>query len=158
MPKKRKPAVDDAAAAAAPIKGRGTRRRLARLEKRLARLTGEETKRARQLDGVRTKIDEVRDRIAALEAGSATPTEGTAGTGGAGGPGSGGTGAASAAGGDPTAGSDPVPEAYCMREQRRVAIAGATLVVLRNGRRAYAGTCPDCGARVVAIVGVARSG
>jgi len=40
-------------------------------------------------------------------------------------------------------------QAFCMRERRKVVIAGATAIVLKNGRAAVAGTCPTCGARVV---------
>ena len=63
-----------------------------------------------------------------------------------------------ALGGGTAAGAADAPQAYCMREKRKVAIADAELVVLRNGRRAYAGTCPSCGARVIAIVGVVAAG
>lgn len=128
MPKKRKAVAEEVVA------GRGMPRRLARLEKRLARLASEEAKRARQLDEVRARQDEVRARIAALGAGVVVEAP-----------------VATAAAGP----SQAVPEAYCMREKRKVAIAGAELVVLRNGRGAYAGTCPGCGARVLSIVGIA---
>ena len=143
MPKKRKPAAEDAAATAAPVADRGTRRRLVRLEKRLVRLAGEEAKRSRQLGEVRVKLDDVRARIDELDAGRGVEAEGAGGAAG--------TGAATTTTGHGAA----APQAYCMREKRKVAIANAEIVVLKNGRRAYAGACPGCGARVVAIVGVA---
>jgi hypothetical protein len=40
-------------------------------------------------------------------------------------------------------------EGYCLREKTRVTIRDAAPIVLSNGRRALAGTCPACGARVV---------
>ncbi len=40
-------------------------------------------------------------------------------------------------------------EGYCLREKIRVTIRDATPIVLANGHRALAGTCPGCGARVV---------
>ena len=136
MAKKRKPAAG-AAASTDRATGRGSRGRLARLEKRLARLAKEEARRARQLEEVRAKQAEVRARIAELDTAAmvGAPVD--------------------SAGPSPDAAA---PQAYCMREKRKVAIADAELVVLRNGRRAYAGTCPSCGARVVAIIGAAAAG
>jgi len=130
MAKKRKAAVATAAAA-----GRGADRQLARLEKRLAGLEREEAKRSRQLDAVRSMQAELRAQISELRANTAAEP-------------------APAAEVAPTDG----PKAYCMREKRKVPIAGAELVVLGNGRQAYAGTCPDCGARVIAIVGAGVRG
>jgi hypothetical protein len=40
-------------------------------------------------------------------------------------------------------------EGYCLRERTRVTIRDATPIVLANGHRALAGSCPACGARVV---------
>jgi Domain of unknown function (DUF5679) len=131
MAKKRK-AADTAAAPA----GRAVDRQLARLAKGLARLEREEAKRSRQLDEVRAAQAVIRARIADLQgalSAAAAPLEEPA-----------------VPDGQP-AGPDG-PQAYCMREKRKVAIAGPELVVLGNGRHAYAGSCPDCGARVIAIV------
>ena len=123
--------------------GRGADRQLARLEKRLAGLEREEAKRSGQLDAVRAAQAELRAEIAelrAVAASAAAPLE-----------------AAVASPAQPAARGDG-PQAYCMREKRKVAIADPELVVLGNGRRAYAGSCPDCGARVIAIVGAAAAG
>jgi hypothetical protein len=40
-------------------------------------------------------------------------------------------------------------EGYCLRERTRVTIRDAKPIVLANGHRALAGSCPACGARVV---------
>jgi len=40
-------------------------------------------------------------------------------------------------------------EGYCLRERTRVTIRDAMPIVLANGHRALAGSCPACGARVV---------
>ena len=40
-------------------------------------------------------------------------------------------------------------EGYCLRERTRVTIRDAAPIVLANGHRALAGSCPACGARVV---------
>jgi len=40
-------------------------------------------------------------------------------------------------------------EGYCLRERTRVTIRDAAPIVLSNGQRALAGSCPACGARVV---------
>ena len=142
MAKQRRQAAGEKAPAGR-VADRGTQRRLARLEKRLARLASEEAKRARQLAEARASIDVVRERIAALGGGTAAEAAIVP----------------PAASVDETvAGAADAPQAYCMREKRKVAIADAELVVLRNGRRAYAGTCPSCGARVIAIVGVVAAG
>jgi hypothetical protein len=122
--------------------GRALARQLSRLEKRLARLEKEEARRSRQLDGVRAAQAETRAQIAELEAVA---------------PGAAGQAKVAVPGPGPAAGAD-APHAYCMREKRKVPIAGAEIVVLGNGRRAYAGTCADCGARVIAIVGSATAG
>jgi hypothetical protein len=136
MAKKRK------AAAAAAGAGHGADRQQARLEKRLAGLEREEAKRSRQLDEVRAAQAVIRARIADLQgtlSAAAAPPEEPA-----------------LLGGQP-AGADG-PQAYCMREKRKVPIASPELVVLGNGRRAFAGSCPDCGARVIAIVGAGARG
>lgn len=48
-------------------------------------------------------------------------------------------------------GGGPAVHAYCLRERRTVVMAGATRVVLRNGRAALSGTCESCGAKVIAM-------
>jgi len=132
MAKKRK-----AAAGVATARGSSGDRQVARLEQRLARLVKDEAKRSRQLDEVRARQAELRAQIADLGAG--------------GGPG---VKAATEVGAPAPDG----PRAYCMREKRKVTIAGAERVVLGNGRHAYAGSCPDCGARVIAIVAAGTAG
>jgi Domain of unknown function (DUF5679) len=47
------------------------------------------------------------------------------------------------------------PFGYCMREKRRVQISHPQPVTLSNGRRAIAGTCPTCGARVTVLAALA---
>ncbi len=140
MARKRR-AVATAGAASTGGAERGWARQLARLEKRLARLGKEEAKRSRQLDDIRAARAETRAQIAELEAVA---------------PDAAGRSEAPAPSGPAAGGS--APHAYCMREKRKVSIAGAEIVILGNGRRAYAGTCADCGARVIAIVGAATAG
>jgi len=41
------------------------------------------------------------------------------------------------------------PAAYCLRDRARVAIVDPKPVVTTGGRHALAGTCPNCGSRVV---------
>lgn len=43
------------------------------------------------------------------------------------------------------------PMAYCIKDRQRVAIGGAHVVVLTNGRTAVAGRCPSCGSKVVRL-------
>ncbi len=42
-------------------------------------------------------------------------------------------------------------QGYCLRERKRVEIANAEQVTLKNGRLAVQGTCPDCGVRISTI-------
>jgi hypothetical protein len=43
------------------------------------------------------------------------------------------------------------PMAYCIKDRQRVAIGGAHVVMLTNGRPAIAGLCPSCGSKVVRL-------
>jgi len=141
MARKDRPASKAAGAA----EGRSKRR--AKLERRLARLVALEVKRIRQLEDAQARLDAVRAAMAALEAGPAAevpaPPDAPAPA----------PAEAAAALGESVA-----PEGFCMREKRKVTIAGGQLIALKNGRQAYAGVCPSCGARVLAIVGVAPRG
>ncbi len=40
------------------------------------------------------------------------------------------------------------PQAYCLREKRKVVMADPAPIVMRNGRPATSGTCPSCGSRL----------
>lgn len=59
------------------------------------------------------------------------------------------TDAAAVAGRGATPVSDAAPRGYCLRERRRVGMVDVTEIVMRNGRRGLAGSCPACGCRVV---------
>jgi hypothetical protein len=102
-------------------------KRLRRVERQLARVRDTEAKRERQLARARARRAVLEDRVTALR---------------------------STDRGDTVAPEQEVamgPQAFCMRERRKVVIAGATAVVLKNGRAAVAGTCPTCGTRVVTM-------
>jgi uncharacterized Zn-binding protein involved in type VI secretion len=100
-------------------------KRLRRFERRLARVRDNEAKWERQLGRARARGAELEDRMTALQS---TDQAGTV-----------------ESEQDVSVGQ----QAFCMRERRKVVIAGATAIVLKNGRAAVAGTCPTCGARVV---------
>jgi len=51
-----------------------------------------------------------------------------------------------------TDGDQPAVQAYCLKDRRQVTIGEAHAVVLANGRPAVAGTCPECGSKLVRIV------
>jgi hypothetical protein len=128
MAKKSRPTVAPADAAK-PTKDRGgARKELKRLERNLADLIATEAKHRKQLEEVRAMAADARSRLIALR------TEVTA--------------AGRAAGAD---GSVAGPVGYCMREKRSVEISHPEPVTLSNGRTAIAGTCPTCGARVMAF-------
>ena len=129
-----------AGSAASP---KGGKRRVQRLERRLAAVRELEQKRGKQAAKARDRADaadlhakrsrqleRAQRRSAALEAELAALGHGVAET------------AAPAA-------TAPGPEAWCLRERKRVAMVGAAPMTMRNGRAAVAGTCPSCGARVV---------
>lgn len=116
------------------------RRRMQRLERRLAAVRELEQKRSRQAAKARDRADagelharrsrqleRAQRRSAALEA--ELTALGHAGA--------------------EVAATAPGPEAWCLRERKRVAMVGAAPMTMRNGRAAVAGTCPSCGARVV---------
>lgn len=42
-------------------------------------------------------------------------------------------------------------QGYCLKERKKVEIANAEEVTLKNGRPATQGTCPDCGTKVFRI-------
>jgi len=49
------------------------------------------------------------------------------------------------------AGESSAPMAYCIKDRRQVAIGGAHVIVLTNGRPAITGLCPSCGSKVVRL-------
>lgn len=104
------------------------RKRLKRLERKLARLRATEAKRREQLNEVRARAADVRTQLTTLIAivADATPAS-----------------RSDAAGGGPIG--------FCMREKRPVQIKHPNPVTLSNGRAAIAGTCPTCGARVMVL-------
>ena len=109
---------------------RRARRQVARLERRLRRLTAQEARRSRKLSRTQARVRAVQERLSGLRG---------AGT----------------SGGDP-APAPPTVAGYCLRERRRVAMTDAVSVTLRNGRSAQAGTCPDCGARIVSMAALTK--
>ena len=100
-------------------------KRLRRFERRLARVRDNEAKWERQLGRARARGAELEDRMTALQS---TDQAGTV---------------------ESEQDASVGQQGFCMRERRKVVIAGATAIVLKNGRAAVAGTCPTCGARVV---------
>jgi uncharacterized coiled-coil protein SlyX len=103
---------------------RRTRRKVARLERRLAELSAQEATRRRKLARTQERVAAVKEQLRELRAvaGSATGEEADAGV-----------------------------AAYCLRERRRVTLTNALPITLRNGRAALAGTCPSCGVRIVSM-------
>ena len=130
---------------------RHTSRKLRRLERQLAETRALEARRAHKVEQARAedaprevasrrekKLTRAQRRAAALETRIAALQGDVA---------AGRTGSAEP---DPVA--TPVtggPRAYCLRDRATVAISNPSYVDMRNGRRGVAGTCPDCGARVV---------
>ena len=102
-------------------------KRLRRLERRLTRVRDIEAKRERQLSRAHARRAVLEDRVSALR--STEPTDTV----------------------EPGQERPMGIQAFCLRERRKVIIAGATTIVLKNGRAAVAGTCPTCGTRVVTI-------
>jgi Domain of unknown function (DUF5679) len=94
----------------------------------LAELGATEAKRLARLNKVRARATAVRTRLTTRRT---TVADG---------------GGAAGVDGPPTG-----PIGYCMREKRPVQISDPEPVTLSNGRRATAGTCSTCGARVVAL-------
>jgi len=100
-------------------------KRLRCFERRLARVRDTEAKRERQLWRARARRATLEDRVTALRSTEQADTV------------------------EPEQDVAMGQQGFCMRERRKVVIAGATAIVLKNGRPAVAGTCPTCGARVV---------
>jgi len=46
-----------------------------------------------------------------------------------------------------------MPEAYCVKEKKKVEMKDPEDVVMKNGRKALKGTCPDCGTKMFKIKG-----
>jgi hypothetical protein len=118
--------------AVAKTKGRDTggvkrqrRHQLARLERRLEALRAMEQRQSAKLARTQERIRSATERFRDL-GGSSEPAAAEA----------------------PAA---PLVMAYCLRERRRVEVSDGIPVTLRNGRAAFAGTCPDCGVRIVAL-------
>jgi len=128
MAKRSRPTDPPIEAGTAPEDGGRVRKRRKRLERELAALGATEARRLTQLKAVRARAAEVRTRLTALRA----------------------MDAAAGRPADPAA-SPGGPIGYCMREKRPVEISDPEPVTLSNGRRAIAGTCSTCGARVVAL-------
>jgi Domain of unknown function (DUF5679) len=108
---------------AVPKAARRAARRRADLEARLRSAEQLVAKRTKQLALASAKEVSLRSRLTEL----ADPAESPEVTGAAG------------------------PRGYCIKDRRQVAIADPRAVVLANGRHAIAGTCPDCGSRLVRL-------
>ncbi|HEY6570101.1 MAG TPA: DUF5679 domain-containing protein [Candidatus Limnocylindrales bacterium] len=124
---------------------RRAKRKVRRLERRLAAVRELEAKRRRQAAKAREggaprdlvakrerQLDKAEHRGATIQAEIAS-LEGAA------------PAAVSAASTDIVEG----PRGYCLREKRTVTIANPEPMVMRNGRTGTSGTCPSCGARIV---------
>ena len=130
---------------------RHTGRKLRRLERQLAETRAQEARRARKVEQARAedaprevasrrekKLTRAQRRAAALEVRIAALQGDVA------------VGRTGSAESDPVATPVPgEPRAYCLRDRATVVITNPSFVEMRNGRRGVAGTCPDCGARVV---------
>ncbi|MFN8160495.1 MAG: DUF5679 domain-containing protein [Solirubrobacterales bacterium] len=44
-----------------------------------------------------------------------------------------------------------MPEAYCVKDRKKVEIQNPQPVTMKNGRPAVKGTCPECGGSVFRI-------
>lgn len=128
MAKRSRPKNPIGEAVASPKEGGQARKRLQRLDGELAELRALEAKRVDQLKTIRATAADVRSQIADLRAVVANAARGP--------------------------GSDAVsagPMGYCLRDKRQVEIGDPMPVTLSNGRRAIAGTCPLCDARVTVL-------
>lgn len=123
-----KPANDKAGKKAAAKRGR--------LEKKLARAVREEARRRGQYEQAAADRTALAGQLLELTQGApvapATPSGDAAPP------------AATQAGS-----SSEAVTAFCLRQKKRVTLQNPEPVTLRNGRRALAGTCPECGARIV---------
>jgi len=48
---------------------------------------------------------------------------------------------------------DPVAEAYCVKDKKKVEIKNPEKITMKNGKPATKGTCPECGGSVFRIGG-----
>ncbi len=48
---------------------------------------------------------------------------------------------------------DPVAEAYCVKDKKKVEIKDPEKITMKNGKPATKGTCPECGGSVFRIGG-----
>lgn len=142
MPKGRskdKKAAGGTSSGSKPDKGKAGKKaaaKRARLEKKLAKAVREEARRRGQYEQAAADRTALAGQLLELTQGApvapATP------------PGD----AAPPAGTQAASSSDAVT-AFCLRQKKRVTLQNPEPVTLRNGRRALAGTCPECGARIV---------
>lgn len=117
--------------------GKQRRRELAELERQLDSLMATEQRLSAKLARTQEKVRAVKDRIRELGG----PEAETAAA-----------GARSEVATAATAAAlGPAVMAYCLRERRRVELADGMPLTLRNGRAAFAGTCPSCGVRIVSL-------
>ncbi len=136
MPKSQR---DTSSAAESP---RVAKRRVRRLEHRLAAARELEAKRDRQLNRAREhgyarkqakrqrQLEKVGRERAALQSELAT------------------LGAVAVAAPAADAAPAAIVRAYCLREKRTVEVLDPQPIVMRNGRSGMTGTCPSCGSRV----------
>ena len=161
-------AAADARREAKPKAVRKVRKQLRRLERQLAAAARSEARRVRRLEKARWRrqrlesvIDQVRatSTVAAgkpvkpaAKAAAKQPSKGKAAA-----PASPKTAAVAPAAPPKAAAkapakSDQPPEAYCLREKKRVQMLDPKPVVTANGGSALSGTCPSCGAALYKLV------
>jgi hypothetical protein len=46
---------------------------------------------------------------------------------------------------------EPMAEAYCVKDKKKVEIQNAQKITMKNGKPAIQGTCPICGGKVFRI-------
>ena len=49
--------------------------------------------------------------------------------------------------------SDPMAEAYCVKDKMKVEVRNPQRITMKNGKPALQGTCPKCGSKVFRIGG-----
>lgn len=148
MPKGRskdKPAAGGAPSDSKPGKGKAGKKvtaKRAKLEKKLAKAVREEARRRGQYEQAAADRAALAGQLLELTQGAPVappvPSADVAAHADAAPP-------AAAPAGSPT----EVVTAFCLRQKKRVTLQNPEPVTLRNGRRAVAGTCPECGARIV---------
>jgi hypothetical protein len=122
------------------------KRRIRRLERRLANVRAEATRRAQRLDdarssGAKHKVERRRARKVERAQAKGEQLE------------------AAIAKLRPQATPSPEPVfAYCLRDRERVAMEDPEHVTMKNGRAALGGRCPRCGQRLMRAVAVGGSG